>query len=92
MNWQSVLAIYRFEMARTFRTLMQSVISPVLSTVLSWIRCPSLACLLRGSKPAYGTTGWLYLQHETSAPSGRLCAATTQPVVTLWTWKSQELN
>lgn len=37
MNWQSVLAIYRFEMARTFRTLMQSVISPVLSTVLYFV-------------------------------------------------------
>ena len=37
MNWQAVLAIYRFEMARTFRTLMQSVISPVLSTVLYFV-------------------------------------------------------
>ncbi|MEL7117775.1 MAG: sugar ABC transporter permease, partial [Pseudomonadota bacterium] len=29
MNWHAILAIYRFEMARTFRTLGQSVLSPV---------------------------------------------------------------
>ncbi len=37
MNWQAILAIYKFEMARTFRTLAQSVISPVLSTVLYFV-------------------------------------------------------
>ncbi|WP_432449509.1 ABC transporter permease [Aliiroseovarius marinus] len=37
MNWNAIAAIYRFEMARTFRTLVQSVISPVLSTSLYFI-------------------------------------------------------
>jgi ABC-2 type transport system permease protein len=37
MNWYAVRAIYRFEMARTWRTLMQSVISPVISTSLYFI-------------------------------------------------------
>ena len=37
MNWYAVAAIYRFEMARAFRTLMQSVASPVLSTSLYFI-------------------------------------------------------
>jgi len=37
MNHHAVLAIYRFEMGRTFRTLMQSIASPVLSTSLYFI-------------------------------------------------------
>src|SRR3954470_7170091 len=37
MNWGAVKAIYRFEMARTFRTLMQSILSPVLSTSLYFV-------------------------------------------------------
>lgn len=37
MNWRAVWSIYRFEMARTFRTIAQSVISPVLSTVLYFV-------------------------------------------------------
>jgi len=37
MNWHAVLAIYRFEMARTGRTLLQSVASPVLSTTLYFV-------------------------------------------------------
>src|SRR5437764_11360310 len=37
MNVHAVRAIYRFEMARTGRTLMQSIISPVLSTSLYFI-------------------------------------------------------
>ena len=37
MNLIAVGAIYRFEMARTFRTLLQSVVSPVLSTSLYFI-------------------------------------------------------
>ena len=32
MNIPAIRAIYRFEMARTFRTLTQSIVSPVLST------------------------------------------------------------
>lgn len=37
MNIPAIHAIYRFEMARTFRTLMQSIFSPVLSTSLYFI-------------------------------------------------------
>ena len=37
MNLRGVYAIYRFEMARTFRTLTQSIASPVLSTILYFI-------------------------------------------------------
>jgi ABC-2 type transport system permease protein len=36
-NWHAVRAIYKFEMARTWRTLMQSIISPVISTSLYFI-------------------------------------------------------
>ena len=37
MNWSAIRAIYVFEMARFFRTLAQSVISPVLSTSLYFV-------------------------------------------------------
>jgi ABC-2 type transport system permease protein len=37
MNIHAVRAIYQFEMARTWRTLMQSIVSPVLSTSLYFI-------------------------------------------------------
>ncbi len=37
MNRYAIYAIYRFEMARTFRTLMQSIASPVLSTSLYFV-------------------------------------------------------
>ena len=36
-NWHAVRAIYGFEMARAWRTLMQSIISPVISTSLYFI-------------------------------------------------------
>ncbi|MGD9914416.1 MAG: ABC transporter permease [Rhizobiaceae bacterium] len=37
MNLHAVWAIYRFEMARTFRTLTQSIVSPVISTSLYFV-------------------------------------------------------
>lgn len=37
MNLEAVKAIYRFEMARFFRTWMQSVLSPVISTSLYFV-------------------------------------------------------
>jgi ABC-2 type transport system permease protein len=37
MNLRAVRAIYRFEMARTGRTLMQSIIAPVISTSLYFV-------------------------------------------------------
>ena len=37
MNIHSVWAIYRFEMARALRTVFQSIISPVISTVLYFV-------------------------------------------------------
>jgi len=37
LNFHAVRAIYKFEMARTFRTLTQSIASPVLSTALYFV-------------------------------------------------------
>ncbi|MGD8341807.1 MAG: ABC transporter permease [Gammaproteobacteria bacterium] len=37
MNWYAVRAIYLYEMARTWRTIGQSIISPVLSTSLYFV-------------------------------------------------------
>jgi ABC-2 type transport system permease protein len=37
MNWRAIWSIYYFEMARTMRTLMQSVLSPVISTALYFV-------------------------------------------------------
>ena len=37
MNYRAVWAIYNYEMARTWRTLMQSVVSPVISTCLYFV-------------------------------------------------------
>lgn len=37
MNWYAIRAIYGFEMARTWRTLMQSIASPVISTALYFV-------------------------------------------------------
>ena len=37
MNVYAIRAIYKFEMARTKRTLMQSIIAPVISTALYFV-------------------------------------------------------
>ena len=37
MNLHAIGAIYRFEMARTFRTLVQSIVAPVISTSLYFV-------------------------------------------------------
>ncbi|MDF3820494.1 ABC transporter permease [Leptospira sp. 96542] len=37
MNLHAIVSIYKFEMSRTFRTLMQSILSPVLSTSLYFV-------------------------------------------------------
>ena len=37
MNIYGIRAIYHFEMARTFRTLWQSIVAPVLTTSLYFI-------------------------------------------------------
>src|SRR6202140_1039433 len=37
MNFRAVQAIYRFEMARAFRTVAQSIVSPVISTSLYFV-------------------------------------------------------
>lgn len=37
MNWRGIFSIYKFEMARTFRSIGQSIASPVISTVLYFI-------------------------------------------------------
>jgi ABC-2 type transport system permease protein len=37
MNWRAIKAIYVFEMARTLRTVWQSIVSPVVSTSLYFV-------------------------------------------------------
>ena len=37
LNFYGIRAIYEFEMARTRRTLMQSIVAPVISTALYFI-------------------------------------------------------
>jgi ABC-2 type transport system permease protein len=37
MNFHAIRAIYTFEMARTFRTLLQSIVTPVVSTSLYFV-------------------------------------------------------
>ena len=37
MNFHAIRAIYKFEMARTGRTLLQSIVSPVISTALYFV-------------------------------------------------------
>jgi len=37
VNWHAVRAIYKFEMARTFRTVVQSILTPVLTTSLYFV-------------------------------------------------------
>lgn len=37
MNWQAIRAIFIFELSRTRRTLMQSIVSPVVSTCLYFV-------------------------------------------------------
>src|SRR6186713_1815194 len=37
MNFYAIRAIYLFEMARTWRTLLQSLVSPVISTSLYFV-------------------------------------------------------
>ncbi len=37
MNWHAVSSIYRFEMARMWRTIYQSIVAPVISTSLYFI-------------------------------------------------------
>ncbi len=37
MNFRAIRAIYNFEMARTWRTLLQSIVSPVVSTSLYFV-------------------------------------------------------
>ncbi len=37
MNWRAILAIYKFEMARTLRTPLGSILSPVISTSLYFV-------------------------------------------------------
>ena len=37
MNFHAIRAIYSFEMARTWRTLLQSIVSPVISTSLYFV-------------------------------------------------------
>ena len=55
MNYHAVRAIYTFEMARMWRTLLQSIISPVLSTSLYFVvfgtAKPAISAMRQGSSP-----------------------------------------
>ncbi len=44
MNVYAIRAIYKFEMARTRRTLMQSIVSPVISTATAPSSCRGSSC------------------------------------------------
>ncbi|MYA89605.1 MAG: sugar ABC transporter permease, partial [Boseongicola sp. SB0662_bin_57] len=37
MNWHGIAAIWRFEMGRFFRSILQSIVSPVVSTALYFV-------------------------------------------------------
>lgn len=37
MNWRAIWTIYRSEMARTFRTIVQSLVAPIISTSLYFV-------------------------------------------------------
>ncbi|MXY34848.1 MAG: sugar ABC transporter permease, partial [Boseongicola sp. SB0664_bin_43] len=37
MNWHGIAAIWRFEMGRFFRSIFQSIVSPVVSTALYFV-------------------------------------------------------
>ena len=37
MNWRAIRAIYYYEMSRTFRTIIQSLVAPVISTSLYFV-------------------------------------------------------
>src|SRR5262249_12955175 len=57
MNVHAIKAIYGFEMARTWRTPLQSIVSPVLSTALYFVvfgsaigsRLPEIDCVTYGA-------------------------------------------
>ena len=57
MNWHSVRAIFGHEMARFFRTIWQSLASPVLSTVLYFVVFGAAIC------------GRTRRHHDATAPS-----------------------
>ena len=59
MNFRAVRAIYLFEMARTWRTLLQSVISPVITTSLYFIVFGTAI----GSRIPDGRGGFLRVVH-----------------------------
>ena len=54
-NWHAVRAIYHFEMSRTRRTLMQSVVSPVVSTSLYFV---VFGAAIGGRIPEVGGIGY----------------------------------
>ena len=53
MNWQAIRSIYIFEMARTWRTIIQSLVSPVVTTVLVAVDVPDRAENLDGLRSGH---------------------------------------
>ena len=66
MNWRAIAAIYRFEMARFFRTVTQSIVSPVLSTVLYFVVFGSAI----GGRCCVNSSGGLIGQGHPLGPTG----------------------
>ena len=82
MNIHAILAIYRFEMARTLRTIWQSIVSPVISTSLYFVvfgaAIGSRITEIEGI--SYGAfTGALLDNHETGTYN---CGACNTPLFT----------
>ena len=63
MNLHAMRAIYSFEMARTRRTLMQSIVSPVISTSLYFVVFGAAI----GSRSRASVMGETSLRHGTLA-------------------------
>ena len=80
MNFRAVSSIYRFEMARMRRTLVQSIVAPVLSTSLYFVifgaaigsRITDMTLLKSGEKidPAknYVVAGWASVNEGAEGP------------------------
>ena len=76
MNIQAIRAIYRFEMSRTFRTLFQSIATPVITTSLYFVVFGSaIGSRMIAVLEVHDSTGW----------SEQASAVNISNAVTYWT-------
>ena len=68
MNFRAVRAIYLFEMARTWRTPLQSILSPVISTSLYFVVFGAAI----GTRSAFSPTSTGAKPEECSARAAKL--------------------